>query len=419
MSVLRSITRKYLFSPGDSIGDFTVISAIGHGSYGEVYYVSDPLGMRFALKIILEPVSDESAQEVKGISLLREQVRTGESLPRIYHVGKKDDLLYYTMDAADNCSNDPDLYIPDTLQQRIENRQIFSAEEILDIAVSLLKSIQTLHQRDIVHRDIKPSNIIFMQGKCVLTDFGLVSADPKTFIGSPGFLAPCPSGGVTLKSQKSADLYSLGKIIYCLFSGKPAEHFPLLPQKFSLQDFAVIRPLYQKACAADPEKRFQSCEEFYGAVMKIKFPEKNNKVKNILKAVVILLCISVAAALIFALFHFSDKTKGKEHSPAVQGANAVPGQEVYTKIFDTKDGYRILVCFTNTSDIDADPHFRPNQFKAMKFVKEGIKNHLQLDDSQKAEIKFIRYLKQPFIEGNLLVYIYFIDRKDLKITGIR
>ena len=60
-----------------------------------------------------------------------------------------------------------------------------------------------------------------------------------------------------------------------------------------------------------------------------------------------------------------------------------------------------------------------NQFKAMKFVKEGMKNHLLLTDSQNAEIKFIRYLKQPFSEGNLLVYIYFIDRKDLKVTNSR
>jgi serine/threonine protein kinase len=316
------------------------------------------------------------------------------------------------MDAADNCSKEPDAYIPDTLQQRIDNGQTFSADEILDIASSLLQSIKALHQRNLVHRDIKPSNIIFLQGHCVLTDFGLISANPKTFIGSPGFLAPCPAGGVTLENQKIADLYSLGKIIYCLFSKEPVEHFPLLPQKFSLADFSIIRPLYQKACAVDPRRRFQTCDEFYAAVEKAKASGKNKKRKYIFVTAVILFCLS--AALIFAGAYLHKKTTIAEKIDP-RSNNVLNGQEAFVKILDDTNGYRILVCFESISEKDADPLYRPNQFKAMKFVKKGIAAFLDPQNSHSVKIKFIRYLKQPFSDGSLMVYLYFINKKDIEI----
>ena len=419
MSVFKHSSEKYLFAPGDIIGDFTVISAIGAGAYGEVYYVSDPLGAKFALKVIKEQLSDVSTQEISGISLLRTQVRAEEALPQIYHVGKVNDLFYYTMDAADNSVNDSEKYIPDTLQYRLDNGKKFSAQEIFDIAGSLLKSLHALHQRDLVHRDIKPSNIIFLDGKSMLTDFGLISKDPKTFIGSPGFLAPFPAGGITLQNQKEADLYSLGKVIYCMFSGEPAERFPLLPEEFSVEDFSVIRPLYQKACAVAHHKRFKSCEEF---MMSIEKAQKQNADKSLKRRPLMLISVLLVllAAIIAVVFALSkqkpdrDNTKVEEKITNTANDSAT---EAFVKVLKRNSGYQILVCFVNTSQEDADPLYRPNQFKAMSLVKMGMTSYLQASKSQKIQIDNIRYLKQPFKEGELLIYIYFISESDCRLVS--
>ena len=418
MNGTKQHNENFIFPDGGTVGDFTIISAIGSGAYGEVYYVSDPLGAKFALKVIKEQISEVSAREISGISLLRTQVRAEESLPQIYHVGKLNDLFYYTMDAADDSKDNPDRYTPDTLQHRLDKGEKFSAAETLEIAGALLKSLSALHSRNLVHRDIKPSNIIFLDGKCMLTDFGLISENPKTFVGSPGFLAPFPAGGITLQNQKEADLYSLGKVIYCMFSGEPAERFPLLPENFSVEEFSVIRPLYQKACAVDPQKRFKSCEEFSAAIEQSqkRNPSKLSKRSVMIAAAISLLLLAVIFAVVFTRF-----LSGDAGHPSSETVEKVPsddaGSEAVVKVWKRNGGYQILVCFTAVSADEADPFYRPNQFKAMSFVKMGMADYLQLKKSQQLKINSIRYLKQPSKEENLLVYIYFIAEKDFRVIN--
>lgn len=111
------------------------------------------------------------------------------------------------------------------------NTTSITISEAISYSKDLLSALSYLHQNNIIHRDLKPSNIIISRTnkKAVLFDFGISKTDsdwtnsltltqPGVFIGTPAFMAPeqIENQSVTFK----ADIYSLGLILYKLFSGK-------------------------------------------------------------------------------------------------------------------------------------------------------------------------------------------------------
>ena len=101
-------------------------------------------------------------------------------------------------------------------------------EGLCDIIIpDITAGLEALHKAGIVHRDIKPSNIMWRSAKkdsVVLIDFGLasVAATSLTVVVSQvgytqGYAAPEVSTGVYLDDS---DYYSLGIVIYELFTGK-------------------------------------------------------------------------------------------------------------------------------------------------------------------------------------------------------
>jgi len=105
-------------------------------------------------------------------------------------------------------------------------------EEILGIAIQMLKALQRVHSVRIVHRDVKPAN--FLAGGangCVvkLCDFGLAAIVPRKKMllntaGTAPFMAPemlCGYGYTSI-----ADVWSLGATLYLMLFGE----FPHEPE---------------------------------------------------------------------------------------------------------------------------------------------------------------------------------------------
>ena len=154
--------------------------------------------------------------------------------------------------------SNPDLYLPKTLKHLLRTRGRLPFAECLDIALGLATALDHLHGHGLVHRDIKSSNVIFVGGVPKLADIGLVTSIDATqsFVGTEGFFPPEGPG------TAQADIFSLGKLLYEIATGKDRREFPELPADLATPEeqaaLSELNAIILKACQHDPEKRHSS-----------------------------------------------------------------------------------------------------------------------------------------------------------------
>lgn len=229
---------------GAQFHDLTLIRHCGCGAYGEVWLCRDITGQTLALKLIRK---DRQTAELKGVAALRCSLPAHPNVLTVHHVAEDADYLWYTMDAADNLG-EADEYIPDTLDNRIRQHRKLDVTAVMG---DLIEGLAAIHEAGMVHRDIKPANILFIHGRAVLGDVGMVSADSSSLslAGTLGFIPPEVRSGSSLPGTvgKAGDVYALGMVLYCMLTGNPPESYPGLPT--DLPDTPLNRRLNQLACA--------------------------------------------------------------------------------------------------------------------------------------------------------------------------
>ena len=213
-----------------SIPDHVLIRCIGKGSYGEVWLARSVVGTYRAVKIVRrKSFSDQRPfeREFAGLKRFEPISRTHPGFISILHIGRNERsrFFYCIMEIADDVrlaqAIAPRSYAPRTLASELARRVRLPLGECIDIGLSLAAALKHLHRQGLVHRDIKPSNIIFVHGSPKLADIGLVTAisEATTSLGTMGYAPPEESGHPT------ADLYSLGKVLYELSTGKDPNGF--------------------------------------------------------------------------------------------------------------------------------------------------------------------------------------------------
>lgn len=97
--------------------------------------------------------------------------------------------------------------------------------EVVKYVLTLAKSLEILHNRNIVHRDIKPSNLYIYNEIPSFGDFGLVDypgsekiTDDRESVGAKYTIAPEMKRNAKYSDGKSADVYSLAKTLWMLLS---------------------------------------------------------------------------------------------------------------------------------------------------------------------------------------------------------
>jgi len=263
------------------IPDHTLLQQIGRGSYGEVWLARSVMGTLRAVKIVYRRAFDHDRpyeREFMGIQRFEPISRTHEGLVDILQVGRNDEggYFYYVMEVADDVSAEggarnaeqtttlpvvPRSYLPRTLAHEISTRGALPVDECLGLALSLASAVAHLHKHGLIHRDIKPANIIFVGGQPKLADIGLVSevGDSRSYVGTEGYIPPEGPG------TRQADLYSLGKLIYEASTGRDRTEFPALPVELTRGEsgkrFLELNAVFVRACAQEPQQRYQSGEE--------------------------------------------------------------------------------------------------------------------------------------------------------------
>ena len=392
----------YASRGGDKIADFSVVSVIAAGAFGEVYLVRDLSGVLLALKLL----KADSDIEVSAISELRKKVGNASCLVTIHHIGAFDGRVYYTMDAADNMAPKDAEYCPDTLENRLVFRGALNAFEVLDIAESLAEALDVLHAHGLVHRDLKPANIIFKDGKPLLADFGLTAPIDGGMAGTPGFMPPERLPVDAEAAQRARDFYSLGKVIYCALTNEDADRFPILPRNYSVKEVAAVRKVWLKACAEKPSQRFSEGASFIAAVQAAR--RELCGIGDIRRGRFWRVCACAAVACVvagivaFLLFPSNEPAAGEETS-------------VYVNIEQAEDDYLVFCCFTVGSDLDPMSEF--NRRKAAVLTIDALRRYLGLSDKARIRPRHVTRERDPERSGGVMLYYYRIPIASCEIRG--
>jgi serine/threonine protein kinase len=88
-------------------------------------------------------------------------------------------------------------------------------------------------------------------------------------VGTEGFIPPEGPGTV------QADIYSLGKVLYEISTGKDRNDYPELPTQLGNtaadRDLIELNKIVLKACRSDPKQRYKTAEEMMTALLSFQF----------------------------------------------------------------------------------------------------------------------------------------------------
>lgn len=197
--------------------EYNVQEKLGVGGMGVVYKALDHrLDRLIAIKFLSPKLILDEATRQRFVTEAKAASRMDHpNICVIYDIGENADRqLYFTMP----------YYRGQTLTQLIEQDECPWVER-LDYALQTCAGLKAAHQHDILHRDIKPSNIMITeQGVVKILDFGIakmMDADATVtgvHAGSTAYMSPEQTQGAELDHR--TDIWSLGVMLYELFSGK-------------------------------------------------------------------------------------------------------------------------------------------------------------------------------------------------------
>jgi hypothetical protein len=199
-------------------GRYRLLGLAGRGGMGEVYRAEDlKLEQQVALKFLPQGLDADRSR----LERLYGEVRTARQVAHpavcsVWDIGEAEGQHFITMEYVDG----------ENLSSLLRRIGRLPEDKAVEIAEQICAGLAAAHAKGVIHRDLKPANVMLdSQGKVRITDFGLAGladsfhgADVRS--GTPAFMAPEQLQGreVTFRS----DIYSLGLVLYELFTGHRA-----------------------------------------------------------------------------------------------------------------------------------------------------------------------------------------------------
>jgi serine/threonine-protein kinase len=268
-------------NPGDVIdGRYKYIEKIGKGAFGTVLLMQDEVvEEQLILKFLNPNVSSDEEMMKRFVHELRYSRKiTHRNVIRIYDFLNLQGSYAISME-----------YFPShTLSGEIPNNQPMDMAKALQFSRDMATGMNVAHQAGVIHRDLKPANILVnSDGLLKIVDFGVAAAASsgdtqltKTgyVIGSPKYMAPEQILGK--KVDETADVYSIGVIMYEMTTGVPpysrGDHMSVMYQHVQgkaklCQEINPDIPdayatIIAKAMSVDKTKRYQSMDELNEAL---------------------------------------------------------------------------------------------------------------------------------------------------------
>src|SRR3954462_5562437 len=206
--------------PGESLGDYQLLTLLGAGGMGEVWAAhQQTLGRRVALKLLPEEVTRNPSrirrfeQEARAASAL-----SHPNVAHIYALGQTaDGRRYIAMELVEG----------ETLRALLRSGHL-PLPEAIRFGVQVAAALAAAHAVGIIHRDIKPENVMVRpDGFIKVLDFGLaklvasspsdvaaatmVHTDAGTVLGTVAYMSPEQVRGREVDQR--TDIWSLGVML--------------------------------------------------------------------------------------------------------------------------------------------------------------------------------------------------------------
>lgn len=248
------------------ISNYVLLRLIGSGAYGDVYLARPVSGEPCAIKVVYRDRCKDAEhfqREQRAVQFFTRNTEKLQGMIAVTDLGSDEaqGIFWYAMPLADDLSHSreptAETYQSDTLRARLDARIALPVKDCIALGLELADTIDRLHSRGLLHRDIKPNNVLFIKGKPVIADIGLVirSNEAASIVGSPDYVPPENHGSY------AGDVYSLGKLLYVAVSGRAASDYPGAPRKEAdVKDprFSSLLKIIYTACAEDTRQRYPS-----------------------------------------------------------------------------------------------------------------------------------------------------------------
>jgi len=246
-------------------GEYEILEKLGHGGGGMVFKCRDlKLQRPVAIKSIWPSSDGDSSaltsQEARNLATI--------SHPNIatIHTVSYPPSPYIVMELVDGVP------ITQALGKLPVDQQV-------DAFAQVLEAVTELHHRGLIHCDLKPANILIDHYRNVkLVDLGIArhvgSVIHAKFQGTPAYMAP--EQGLGQPAEASADVFSLGIILFELLTGQRPfagqtegqlitairQTNPALPRSLRPEIPGALQAICLTALEKDPSRRYPSAKEF-------------------------------------------------------------------------------------------------------------------------------------------------------------
>ena len=270
--------------PMDRLGRYQVREIIGEGAMACVYRAFDPeINRALAIKLLKAQLRLDGEyrsrflREAKGAGVL-----SHPNIVTVFDVGEDQGHPYIAMELVEG----------QTLAEELKSKKALSTRDIVEIGIQLTRALDYAHKKGIIHRDVKPGNIMRLTDTNTIkvADFGICRIDDSeagdatqtqigNVLGTPHYMSPEQVVGEKVDSR--SDLFSAGVVLYQLLTGHlPFEGDTLISVAYKITktdppsldkvraDLPLsLRRIIERALKKQPDKRFQSGEEFAQALI--------------------------------------------------------------------------------------------------------------------------------------------------------